>query len=378
MEIILIIFIVLSIHYFIFLISILVGIKRVIKKSTVSNNLFSVSVIIPFRNEKENLRKNIESLLNQNYSKDKIEIIYVDDNSSDGGSKIIKEYVDQSEIKIVLLKAENVNLDRGHKKNAIAKGIDKSNNEIIITSDADCFYEKNWIKSLIDNFEKDTGIVSGPVEYYDKGGIFSSLQKLEFAGLILSGAGLIGIKNPIICNGANLAFRKNVYYEVGGYKSHLNFSSGDDEFLMQKIAYKTEWNVNFAFRKDALVFTNPADNISSFLQQRKRWASKSLYYLNNKIKLKLILIFLFYLLLIIVPVSSIFTDLHYLFIFLSIFSLKLVLEFLILLVGKKKLFIKIEFKYYIIAQLIQPVYIVISSFTGLFGKFNWKGRNLDR
>lgn len=338
----------------------------------------SVSVIIPFRNERKNLAKNIESILGQNYPSDNFEIIYVDDNSSDGSSQIVEEYMKRSKIKLTLLKIENEKSTRGHKKIAISKGIEISLNEIIVTTDADCFFGPGWLKSLIENFNENTGLVAGPVEYISDGSLFSSLQKLEFAGLILSGVGLVGIKQPIICNGANLAFRKDAFYEVGGYDSHMNFSSGDDEFLMQKLAYNTKWDISFSFSKEALAFTRPSEDFKSFFQQRKRWASKSLHYLNAKIKIKLVLIFMFYLSLIIFPIVSLIQSSSYLILFLFIFLAKIFTEYIILLTGKHYLFSELKFFYYIPAQMLQPLYLIYSSIMGLFGRFDWKGRNLAR
>ena len=144
-------------------------------------------------------------------------------------------------------------------------------------------------------FDKETAFVSGPVEFESDGSLFHELQKLEFSSLILVGAGLIGIGKPIICNAANLGFRKSVFNEVGGYEDNLNLSSGDDEFLMQKIARETNYKVKFCFEKEAKSFTKPNNSISEFYQQRKRWASKGFHYKDYGIVLKLILIFLFYL-----------------------------------------------------------------------------------
>ncbi len=372
------IFVLLSIYYFYFLVSIHFGILRIRKHKTKNAKEFSISIIVPFRNERENLKRNIESILDQNYPSEKYEVIFVDDNSTDGSSEIVEEFTKSSNIKITLAKIENENSARGHKKAAIAKGIEQSKNEIIVTTDADCFFGPTWLKSMVQNFDEDTGLVSGPVEYKSDGSLFSSLQKLEFSGLILSGAGLIGINKPIICNGANLAFRKKVFYEVGGYDSHMEFSSGDDEFLMQKIAYTTKWKIGFAFSKAALTFTIPSENIENFFQQRRRWASKGLYYLNSKIKLKLMLIFMFYLSLIIFPIVSFLHLSAYSLLFLLIFLAKILLEYKILLTGKHYLFSELKFVYYLPAQFLQPIYLILSSIAGLFGRFNWKGRNLVR
>ncbi len=134
---------------------------------------------------------------------------------------------------------------------------------------------------------KNTAFVSGPVEFMSNGSFFYEIQKLEFSSLIFVGAGLIGIKSPIICNAANLGFRKSVFFEVGGYNDNLLLSSGDDEFLMQKIARQTNYDIKFCLNKNAIAYTLPNENLSQFYQQRKRWASKGFHYVDKSIVLKL-------------------------------------------------------------------------------------------
>ncbi len=92
---------------------------------------------------------------------------------------------------------------------------------------------------MIIGFEANTGLISGPVSFIESESLFSKLQKLEFAGLVLSGAGLIGNKTPMIANSANLAFRKSVFDKVGGYKDMMHLSSGDDELFNAK-----KWLIN--------------------------------------------------------------------------------------------------------------------------------------
>lgn len=148
---------------------------------------------------------------------------------------------------------------------------------------------------MINKFDSETAFVSGPVEFIDDEELFSKMQRLEFSSLIIVGAALIGIKEPIICNAANLGFRKSVFKLVNGYEDNLNLSSGDDEFLMQKISSQTDYKIKFCFDKNAISYTNPNSTFKDFISQRKRWSSKSFYYVKKSITFMLALIYLFYL-----------------------------------------------------------------------------------
>lgn len=369
-------FLILLLNYLFFLIQISKGIKFVSGKSNSSSEDNFVSVIIPFRNEIDNLQKSLESVISQSFSSEKYEVIYIDDNSDDGSFEFLTNYKTPDNIKV--LKSPISLSERAHKKKALKFAIENSKGDIIITTDADCYHKSIWLETMINNFDSKTAFLSGPVQFNSNGSLFQELQKLEFSSLILVGAGLIGIKNPIICNAANLGFRKNVFNEVGGYEDNLNLSSGDDEFLMQKIARETDYNVKFCMNKDAMSFTAPNNSLNDFYQQRKRWASKGFHYLDKKIIAKLVFIFLFYLSLPTQVVLGVFSNP----IFLISAGVSLVAKFLfeykIVMIDSEKLFPKTDLVYFILAEIFHIPYIIISGIAGIFGNYKWKGREIKR
>jgi cellulose synthase/poly-beta-1,6-N-acetylglucosamine synthase-like glycosyltransferase len=366
----------LLIYYIFFLNEIHRGLNKVAEKSDLGNNNEFISVIIPFRNERKNILQSLNSLSNQSLLKGRFEVIYIDDNSDDGSFEILKE-ADKPE-NFILLKSPFSIEERGHKKQALKYAIEKANGEIIVTTDADCYHNKNWLKILTNYFDKETAFVSGPVEFESDGSLFQNLQKLEFSSLILVGAGLIGIGKPIICNAANLGFRKSVFNEVGGYEDNLNLSSGDDEFLMQKIAKETNYKVKFCFNKGAKSFTKANISISDFYQQRKRWASKGFHYKDYGIVLKLTVIFLFYLSLPVQFSLGLFFNQLFLLTFVLSLTLKYVIEYRIVNFDRNSLFAKTSLKLFLLAELVHIPYILISGITGIFGNYKWKGRKVKR
>jgi len=366
----------LLLHYIIFLIKVSTGIKKA--SETFSNNPSDefVSVIIPFRNEEDNILNSLKSISDQNYPKEKYEVIYIDDNSEDNSFNVLKNYSLPENIKI--LKSPYSDKTRGHKKIALEYAIEKSKGEIIVTTDADCIHSKKWLSTLISCFDSQTAFVSGPVQFISNGRLFDQLQKIEFSSLILVGAGLIGIKKPIICNAANLGFRKSVFNEVGGYDDNKKISSGDDEFLMQKISRKTNYKINFCFDKNAISYTKPNKTINDFYQQRKRWASKGFYYKELSIVIKLIFIFLFYLgIPFQIIMGILFNNIFIVSAFISL-TLKFLFEYKIVQKDCAKLWDRSPIKYFILAEIIHIPYIIIAGLSGIFGNYKWKGRKLER
>lgn len=374
-DILLFIFILLLLHYIFFLSNILIGIKKLHPSHKNRTDDF-VSVIIPFRNEEENILTNLKSIEAQNFPAENFEVIYVNDSSTDDSLNILLKNKTVKNIKVLSVPDEYS--PNAHKKRAIRFGIENSKGKIIATTDADCTHNENWLSSLLNNFNDETGFVSGPVEFTENNSFFSKLQKLEFAGLIITGAGLIGAGKPTICNAANIAYRKNVFDEVGGFKDQMNLSSGDDELLMQKIAKDTNYKVKFSVNKHSIVKTPANKSIKEFYHQRKRWASKGLFYGNKSLVIKLILIYLFYIGLITQLVLTLIVSPYFLVTFSASILLKTLFEYSILLKGKKLLFKNLNLKPFFIAEIFQVPYIIIAGFWGAFGNLMWKERKIKR
>ncbi len=363
-------------NYLLFLIGIIKGLKNLstIKTEKIPDEF--ISVIIPFRNESEAILKSLTSIVSQDYPLEKYEVIYVNDSSTDDSLEKLENTFKPQNIKVISL--NDLSLNKAYKKKAVSCGIEQARGEIVVTTDADCVHDPNWLTKLLSGFDDSTGFISGPVSFIPRENLFSKIQSLEFAGLVLSGAGLIGIGKPTICNGANLAFRKSVYNKLGGYQDQLHLSSGEDELLMQKIASETDFFVKFCWKKQTVVFTQPNISLNDFFQQRKRWASKGLFYKNNSLIIRLILIYLFYLSLILQIILSIFVSHIFIFCLIVCLISKFLLEYVIITKGIDFLFNRRLLKYFLFSEIFQIIYITIAGIVGIFGKFKWKERKLNR
>jgi cellulose synthase/poly-beta-1,6-N-acetylglucosamine synthase-like glycosyltransferase len=335
-----------------------------------------ISIIIPFRNESLNILESLLSIEKQDYPKDKFEAIFVNDFSDDGSLELLGKAEKSVNIKIISVPDDYSKYQ--HKKRAIRYGIENSNGGIIVTTDADCIHNIKWLRTLVGQFDDRTGFVSGPVEFIEESTLFNRMQKLEFAGLVLTGAGLIGIGEPIICNAANIAYRRKVFDEVSGFSYKHSLASGDDELLMQKIKKETTNKIKFSMNKEAVVKTSANRSLNQFYQQRKRWASKGLFYSNHYLILKLILIFLFYLSFPLQLVLGIFYNPLFLVSMFLCFLIKAMMEYLILKTGADYLFSNSILRPFIAAELLHIPYILVAGISGVLGNYTWKERKIKR
>ncbi len=363
-------------HYVVFLLKIYFGLGKLTNRVRENIPIEFVSIIVPFRNEEKNILKTYTSLTSQNYPKEKYEIIFVNDSSDDNSLQLLENLPKKENVFIHTVPQEySIN---AHKKRAIRFGIEKSKGGIIVTTDADCIHSKDWLISLVKFMDEKTGFVSGPVEFVADSNLFSRMQRLEFAGLVITGAGLIGSGNPIICNAANIAYRKKVFETVGGFTYQMSLSSGDDELLMQKIHRDTDFQIKFALNKNAIVATEANPTLQDFYHQRKRWASKGLFYGDSFLLIKLVLIFLFYLSLLAQPILGFVISTKFFLTFIFSFLIKLSSEYLVLKKGTSLLFDSKILKPFLITQLLQVPYILVSGFMGMFGNLVWKDRKIKR
>ena len=376
MFILLIILFIPVVFYFGFLGKVYFGLKSLRRTMIKNDKKCFVSVIIPFRNESEVIIGCLKSLEAQTYPIEQFEIIFVNDFSDDDSvAKLISEKT-LPNIHVISVPADFQKMSP--KKRGIKYGIDNSKGEFIVTTDADCVHKREWLATMVSAFNEQTGFISGPVRFSDSDKLLNQIQQLEFGGLILTGAGLIGSHKPTICSAANIAFRKEAFEYVHGYEDNQHLSSGDDELLMQKIAKSKKYEVQFNFSEQAIVETNANNSIDKFIQQRKRWASKGLFYNDKILIFQLIMIFLFFVNLPLQLLLGATVDVIFFYSFLLIFLSKGIVEFFIIREGIPLLYKKINFKVFAVSEILHIPYIIYSGIAGALGNFKWKGRNLKR
>ncbi len=333
-------------------------------EKTSSDKKQFISVIVAYRNENENLSALLNSIANQSCSKDQFELILVDDYSLHPFVPAKDSYPFPN---IQLIK----NKYRQGKKYALKTGTEIARGSNILTTDADCIPEKNWIETTINLIpESKDFIMSLAVFFHPPEGIFSGFQSLEFSSLVATGAASFTAGKPVLCNGANLAFSKSLFLE-SFENMYPEVPTGDDIFLMLEAKKREECSLVFGKSRQAVVLTQAAPSLNDFLTQRERWASKSVFYKDFHLLFLSILILIYNLGLIVFLFAGVFEKV-YLQSFLFLFTIKMIADFLFLF-GFLQFFKKLDLlKFFIPSQMIYPFYIVYSAFAGIVKGFNYQ------
>ena len=370
--------IVLFICYTILIISLTFGfikMKEFKEKDTKEQTAFSV--IIPFRNEAKNLPNLFKSISELNYSHDLVEFIFVDDASSDNSVELIKKFIPN--IGMVTKVIKNKRTSNSPKKDAISTAISIAKNNWIITSDADCILPQKWLKKF-NSFikENNPNMVVGLVNYKAKNNFLEQFQLLDFMSMQGSTIGGFGINFPFLCNGANLAYKKDAFIRLNGFEGNNTMASGDDIFLFEKFIEDDKKSVHILKSKEATVTTFPTKTWSKLINQRTRWAAKT----NNlkSINVKIIgLIIILVNAFIIVNFFGFTIQINSYKNLLFLLGLKLTID-LFLFVPTIRFYKneKTFLIWYIFSSLFYPFFSVLIIFNSLFFEYNWKGRRFKK
>jgi cellulose synthase/poly-beta-1,6-N-acetylglucosamine synthase-like glycosyltransferase len=375
------------------------------------NNSTQLSIIIPARNEEANIENCLQSILQNNYPAHLFEIIVVDDHSEDNTPIIVKKYVAQN-VKLILLKDFVTDKINSYKKKAIEVAIAQASGTLIITTDADCIVPTTWLQTIASFYEEKKPVfIAAPVlidtcypslahthKENAKGSdlghpstrsgegkgvrIFQSLDFMTLQGIT---AAVVHKKQMTMCNGANMAYERAAFYEVGGFAGIDNIASGDDMLLMHKIYKQYPDRVLFLKSKEAIVRTAPVNTIKQFFNQRIRWASKAEKYDDKRILPVLILVYFFNILMLLLPLIALFnnckvsildTQYSILSLWLWMLLFKIVVELFFLFpvasfFGKKSMLWFFPF-----LQPFHICYTIVAGWLGKFGKYTWKEREV--
>jgi cellulose synthase/poly-beta-1,6-N-acetylglucosamine synthase-like glycosyltransferase len=346
------------------------------KNQSNKNNSYSVeksqitaSVVIPCRNEAHRLPALLQQFNEMSLS-NPAEIIVVDDHSDDNTIDIIRSYPN---VRFVKLKSGIEG-----KKHAIEKGVEIASGEVILITDADCIHPPYWIKNMLSPFyNPDVMLVAGGVVMkLNKNIFFQKLFSLEFSTLVASSVSMAGWNKPILCNGANMAYRKKTFISMGGYAGD-NAASGDDVLLLHRIKkIMGPQAIHYLMSENVLVKTSPAESLNEFWSQRKRWAKKSLYY---KDKDALIISFVVMLIQILPWIFLVMSFLHkdFISVFLGMLLVKAMMDAAYFFTFSKTMKLSHHIGYVLILSCIHWIYIpciAIASFTS--STIVWKGRKI--
>lgn len=322
-----------------------------------------ISVIVPCRDEEKYIRSLISSLKRQTYKN--YELILVNDHSHDATRNYIEAA--QTELQNILL-IDAVGLG---KKNALREGIHASKGNLIVTTDTDCIHSPQWLQTIA-AFQSQylSDLIICPVMFSVNNPLISNIQKLEFVSLVAAGAGAAGVKMPILCNGANLAFTRDIWMKCQA-TLHEEEQSGDDIFLLESIK-KQGGVIRFLKSTNAFALTKPADSINTFFKQRRRWTSKAPVYTDWQIIFTACVVLAINFLAILLLCFTAF-NVDYLIPFFCLFSLKYLFDSLFLISVKRFFQLQHVWLCSLILSAVYPLYIVIVALSTLIVKpKSWK------
>lgn len=377
MGIVSIVLIVVLLIYIVFIIQLIFGFTKVKSfKLTGLAPKTAFTVVVPFRNEEKNLNRLLQSLSELNYPISLIQIVMVDDFSQDNSTHIYNQWrLNHEAVDTTLL--ENLVLSNSPKKDALGRAIPIAKHEWIVTTDADCTVDKDWLLTL-DNYiqENNPEMVFGAVKYRTKNNWFHHFQQLDLMSLQGTTIGSFGIGKPFMCNGANFAYTKKFFNKIGGFGGINDKASGDDVLLLQKAVKSDIEKVHYLKNNNFIVNTKPENDLFKLFMQRVRWAGKTTGYTSSYGKTLAVIVLLMNISLL---VGLWFTtcgtiDWN---IFLSVFFAKYLVDYILLYLSNSYLR-KGKFFVPLASSLVYPFFSSLVGVYSLFGSFKWKGRKFSR
>ncbi len=340
----------------------------------------TISVLVPARNEAANIAACVETVLQQNYPPELFELIVIDDHSTDATAAIVQGLQHTYPQLRLLHLSDFINNEplRAYKKKALEVGIAQARGELIVTTDADCMAQPDWLRLLASMYEiQQARCIAAPVNFHQETKLLERFQSLDFAGtMLLTGAG-IRARFMRLANGANLAYPKAVFEEVNGFAGIDHLASGDDMLLVQKIAARYPADVHFLKNAAATVFTYARPDWRSFLQQRIRWATKSSAYREWQITLMLAGVFFFCCNIVLCAVLSPFWRAAAVALGLQL-AVKIFFDYQLLGSACRFFHRKDLMRHFLPAQVLHILYIVVLGFAAnLIKQYEWKGRRVQ-
>jgi 1,2-diacylglycerol 3-beta-glucosyltransferase len=262
------IFLAITVGYFLQAIVLLLGLART-HYVPIATQEPTVSVVVAARNEEQSIGHCLASLAALEYPKEKLEVIVVNDQSTDRTAAIVLAAAATHPF-IRLVNALPAQGAVHGKANALAQGIDAAHGEIVMMTDADCTAHPHWVRRTVQYFANDTGIIAG-FTLLKVRGWFSGMQSLDLAYILGIGAAAIGLRMPMSVIGNNFSFRRKAYDEVGGYRG-IPFSVTEDFALFKAIINTGRWNYRFPVEPATLITSDPCTRWIDLYRQKRRWA----------------------------------------------------------------------------------------------------------
>ena len=330
-----------------------------------------VSILISARNEAAGIRETLDSVLAQDYRGD-WDVWVADDRSNDDTPKILAEYAAKNP-RLHVLTIKEIPEGISPKKHALSLLIEACEGEILCLTDADCLVKPTWVTGIVAEFEPGIELVAGH-SYIPtipgKSSMLICMQAIETLIYRVAGTAGLAMRLPLTSTGNNLAYRKSFFKSVHGFDNVIKIQSGDDDLLMQKLAADRPWAMRYCIAESTFVTTNGKETLKELWEQRKRWASKTIYY-TPKIVFVLSMVFLF---LTMQCIAAAFAPFSFNVLIATIiaFVVKCIGDLVLILRGLRIFRQEHLLKWCIPVEFIHAPFTVLAVLFGLFGRFKWK------
>ncbi len=331
-----------------------------------------VSVVVAARNEAAAIGVLLEGLAGQQYPFDHWEVIVVDDGSDDGtASRVQSQSPALPHLQLLTSRGTG-------KKAALSQGIAAARGEIVLSTDADCRVPPGWVQGMAASFGPGVDMVVGFSQIAEPGqvrGWREGFEALDFLHLMGAAQGSAAKGSALAASGQNLAYRAEVFGQVGGFSRVEDRASGDDVLLLQLVRRFGKGRIVFSTDPGTYVVHPPSASWGALLRQRARWASNAPYqiFLNRGFFAYISLVFAANLLLVLSPVLAL----------VGVLGGQVVV-----LVWVGKVLAEARLSWRVTAffgrqdlrplfpmwAFVQPFYLVLAGLLGALGCFEWKGR----
>lgn len=230
-----------------------------------------VSVVLCAHNEAYNLSQYLQAILTQDYPE--YEIIVVDDGSEDDTRAIVESYMTHDKRLHLTFVPYGARVG-STKKLALTLAAKSAQYDYLLLTDADCVPEsKHWIREMVSGFESGKDIVLGFGAYFMEKSHVNRLVQYDtlFNGLHYLGAALCG--HPYMGVGRNLAYRKSLFFESGGFTHLMTNRAGDDDLFVNHVA--TKQNTTVVLTRESLTWSPSKKTLKEWLLQKRRHLSVS-------------------------------------------------------------------------------------------------------
>jgi len=327
-----------------------------------SQNQIQFSIIIAGKNEENNLENLFSALHKLEYDKNKLEVIFVDDNSTDNTYNLaVQISCTFSNFRIIKCTSKPF----AGKKGALAVGIQSAKFPFILITDADCIPENGWLNSFSNCFNNRFDFVLGVAPFYQSTNNINKISCFENLRSSILTFAFTKLKFPYTASARNFGFRKEAFIKIGGYSNTTETLSGDDDLLLRE-AIKNKLKIGCVTNRSSWVFSNSKIKLKDYLNQKARHTETSLHYLFSR-QIVLGLWHLINLIMILGPLLFFLNQL-----FLLLFLTKMTVDIFLIKSFDKKFGYTFQFFEIISLQIVYDFFLIINFFNAFTKKIEWK------